>query len=75
MMMLASPISSRPVRWCTPTRVSGHAWRDFVNDARECADGQRLVGLVFEERDAAALIVVADQSDERRDGAVTLPRL
>src|SRR5688572_23948363 len=27
MMMLASPSSIRPIRWCTPRRALGHAWR------------------------------------------------
>src|ERR1700752_3395627 len=47
---------------------------DFFSNARQCPDGQWFVGLVVEERDASALIVIANQSDERRDGAITLSR-
>ena len=51
MMMLASPISSRPIRWCTPSRASGHVVARFVDDPLQRANRQRLVGFVFEEAD------------------------
>ena len=70
MMMLASPISSRPIRWCTRDARIRPGLPRFVDDAIQGADGQRLVRLVLEEFDAATLVVIADQSDERRDGAV-----
>ena len=65
MMMLASPISK-------PADAMVHAdarirpgLPRFFDDRVERANRERLVRLVLEELDAPALVVVADQSDER----------
>jgi hypothetical protein len=43
---------------------------DFVDNPGEGTHGQRFVRLVVEERHATALVVIADQTNERCDGPV-----
>jgi hypothetical protein len=47
---------------------------DFVADPAECPNSEWLIRFVVEERHAAPLIVIANQTDERRDGAIPLAR-
>ena len=72
MMMLASPISSRPIRWCTARRALGPDVARLVDDPLERAYGQRLVRLVLEEANRPPLVVVAHEAGKRRHGAVAV---
>ena len=70
MMMLASPSSSLPDAVMHADPRVGPGVARFVDDALQRPYRQRLVRLVLQERDPAALVVVAHQPDERRDRAV-----
>ena len=71
---LASPISTRPIRWWMASAIAGQRSRGFVADLREGLQRQRLVRLVVEPEHPPAGVVIANEADERRDRPASVGR-
>ena len=74
MTTLASPISTRPIRWWIATFAEAVLRGQLVREPRQHRLGHLLERLVLEIEDVAAARAAAHRADERRDGAGLVAR-
>ena len=70
MATLASPTSSRPMRWCSASRAPGQRSCELAGDARKGLQRQRLERFVLQMLHPPAGVVVAHQPQKRHDRTV-----